>query len=116
MRQLSFFIVLLFTVLSAKAQQTVALGDTTYQHKTDSLMQIADYEFFYGGNFNKAHKLYVEAYTLGSTNAAYWYESAAQHGLKEAQIALANMLLTGDGIEKDEKKGSVWLKISQKNK
>ena len=128
MRKFFFSIILLSVALSVRAQLTVALGDTTYQHTTDSLMQIADYEFFYGGNFDKAYDFYVKAYKLGSTDAAYmlgrcysegvvdtdwdkavklWHQ-AALSGNADAAYQIASCLMFGNGFEKDMAKAADW--------
>mmetsp|Transcript_28714 Transcript_28714/g.70008 ORF Transcript_28714/g.70008 Transcript_28714/m.70008 type:complete len:1252 (+) Transcript_28714:52-3807(+) len=40
--------------------------------------------------------------------AADWYRQAANHGSKEAQFAVANAYLEGNGVERDEKLAMWW--------
>jgi len=41
--------------------------------------------------------------------AAFWYRSAANRGHVAAMRALSEILLSGIGVEKDEKEAAEWL-------
>ena len=50
---------------------------------------------------------------LANTNllkAQHWYKLSAEHGNTAAQVALSNLLSTGDGIRRDDESAIYWAK------